>query len=91
MREVTIEQHLCDKVKSIGGMCLKLVPTINNGIPDRMVLYTNKVYFIELKASNGVLRPLQQHMIDKLLRMGQSVEVINSIAQVDSFIKRIQE
>lgn len=91
MREKAIEQHLRDRVEAIGGMCLKLVPTVNNGIPDRMVLYTNKVYFIELKAANGVLRPLQQYMINKLLTMGQSVEVINSIAQVDSFIKRIQE
>lgn len=37
MTEATIERHLVEGVKKLGGMCLKFVSPSTPGVPDRQI------------------------------------------------------
>lgn len=83
--EHAIEKYLCRKVKECGGMCVKL--TGLNGIPDRLVIgLYGECCFVELKAEDGVLSPIQQAIHRRLKSMHQTVFTINSFEMVDRFI-----
>jgi len=82
--EHAIEKYLCRKVKERGGMCVKL--TGFNGIPDRLVIGSGDCWFIELKAEDGVLSPIQQAIHRRLKSMNQKVFVVNSFEMVDRFV-----
>ena len=85
MLEKVIERHLIDAVKKKGGACLKL--TGYRGIPDRMILYHGKVFFVELKQAGKELRPDQKIWQDKLRAMGFVAVKISSHAEADGFVK----
>lgn len=89
MRESKIEKALTAEVKRIGGYCFKLVPTLEKGLPDRLVLFQGRTYFIELKNEKGVISTKQKEMILKLQADGQKVEIINSLEAINNFIKSI--
>ena len=49
--ESAIEGRLRDRVKLLGGRCLKFVSPGQNGVPDRIILLPGgRVVFAELKA-----------------------------------------
>ena len=82
--EQAIEKYLCRCVKEHGGMCVKMVGV--NGIPDRLVIGNAECWFIELKAENGHLSPIQQAIHRRLRSMNQKVFTINSFEMVDRFV-----
>ncbi len=89
MREADIEKKLVKEVGKIGGKALKLNSSIR-GLPDRLVLLPGgKLTFIELKAPGGKPRPLQEKRIADLRELGFHVEVINSVAGIDQYIKGV--
>lgn len=60
--EKTLEAYLCQKVKSLGGKCLKM--TGEAGIPDRLVILPGgKCIFVELKREGERPRPIQDYRI----------------------------
>lgn len=92
MRESEVENYLCDKIKKIGGLSLKLNSTSMAGLPDRLVLLPGgQVYFIELKAPGQKPRPLQVAVHKRLSKLNFNVLVIDSKQGVDSFIKKVKE
>lgn len=92
MRESIIENRLVQKVKDRKGLCFKLLPFVNAGLPDRLVLLpVGKFYFVELKAPTGGLSPIQKLMHKKLDRIGFKVYVLYTTEEVDSFIKDIDD
>lgn len=87
MREVVIERYLVKVMKSIGGRCIKLDPTNNRGIPDRMCLFPDgRVVFVEVKGPKGETSEMQKLWIDWLKKHKFKAYVINSRARVDAFI-----
>ena len=38
MRESSIERHLVEGVKKLGGMCVKFVSPGTPGVPDRLII-----------------------------------------------------
>jgi hypothetical protein len=90
MKETVIERYLVAQVKKAGGKALKMVPTYDNGIPDRLVLLHGKTIFVELKAPGEEPRKLQALFLDELRRGGYDARVIDTKKQVDDFIKEIQ-
>ena len=84
--EKQIEQYLVKSIKQIGGMCIKMVPTYENGIPDRQVLYQGKSVFVELKAPGKKAAQLQVEYMKELEKAGFRTIVIDSKAGVDDFI-----
>lgn len=90
MRESTVEGYLVDRVKATGGFVRKQIWLGCNGAPDRFCWWPNGRHaWIELKrpgkAATG-LEPHQLREINKMLRSGLDVRVIDTKKGVDEFI-----
>lgn len=90
--ENRVETKLRDGIKAIGGRAYKFISPGCGGVPDRILCLPNgKVIFAELKSPKGTLSKLQELRINELRSMDQRVVVLNSTAEVDSFLKKIRE
>ena len=87
--ENKVEKYFRDEVKKIGGKAFKFSSPGNNGVPDRIVVYKGKCYFVELKRPGEELRPLQRVVCRKFNRLGFKVYVIDSIDKVGEFINEV--
>lgn len=87
MRESQIEKYLCHRVKERGGLCWKFVSPNLRGVPDRIVVFEGRVYFVELKAPGERPRASQARRIFELQRAGAYVWVLDSLEGVDRFIE----
>ncbi|MBU3810680.1 MAG: VRR-NUC domain-containing protein [Candidatus Niameybacter stercoravium] len=86
MLEKQIEQYLTKKVKSIGGLSLKLTALI--GIPDRLVLLPGGIcIFVELKAPGESPRRIQLKRMQQLRVLGFKVYVVDSYERVDEVMR----
>lgn len=90
MLENKIELKLRTEIKAIGGKAYKFSSPGNNGVPDRIVLYKGKCYFIELKKPGEDLRPLQKVVRKQFKKLGFDVYVMDSLKKVDEFIKEVK-
>lgn len=88
MRENKIEEYLKDTIHNHGGLCLKFTSPGTTGVPDRVVLYDGNTYFIELKATNGIVRKRQKYVHKQFKHCGIDVHIINSKGEVDAFVKQ---
>lgn len=89
MKETTVEQYLVSEVKRIGGKALKMVPTYQAGIPDRLVLYKGQSIFVELKAPGKSRSAVQVIFTQELADYGFEAQLIDSKTGVDSFIEML--
>ena len=88
--EKAVEQKLVRAVKSIGGICPKLVSPGMDGMPDRLVLLQGgKAVFCETKAPGKHLRPLQVKRKQQLESLGFDVYVIDGIDRIGEMIDDI--
>jgi len=86
MRESQIENYLVERAKALGGECRKLRWIGRNGAPDRIVMLNGQVIFIELKAPGEKAKPHQVREHERMRRMGQRVEVVDSCERVDEVL-----
>lgn len=84
--ENRVEKALVSAVKSIGGKCIKMIPTYEAGIPDRLVLYKGRTIFVELKKEGQNPRKLQMLYMKELNDIGFETQVIDSVDEVKKFI-----
>ncbi len=87
--ENQIERHLALSTKKRGGLCFNLISTVNNGVPDRIVLLPGYVpMFIELKAPGKKPRPLQEAVMRMIQSTGCRCHVVwlDSMAAVDALM-----
>ena len=91
MKEAEIEQYLNDKVFALGGECRKVKWQGRNGAPDRLVMLNGRTIFIELKRPGEKAKPHQAREHDRMRRMGQQVEVLDSLEQIDRVLYAIKE
>ena len=63
------------KLQKEGWLCIKLIKTSCNGIPDLLCLKNGKTMFIEVKQPDGKLSELQNVRIGQLLALGFDVKV----------------
>ncbi len=91
MLERFIEQKLVARVKREGGLCPKFVSPGSDGWPDRLVLMPGgKFAFVELKAPQGKLRPIQVQRHAQLRDLGFLVYVINDPAQIPEALELLK-
>lgn len=91
MKESTIESKLRRAVKSMGGMCIKLIASSMDGLPDRMVLLPGRrIAFVELKAPGKKMRPLQVKRKRQLELLGFSVYCIDNPEQIGGMLDEIR-
>lgn len=89
MTEKYIEKYLINRIKELGGKAFKFSSPSNNGVPDRIVLYRGKCYFVELKRPNVKPRRLQKIVHEEFQKLGFKVYVIDSVEKVGDFISEI--
>lgn len=85
-RESATETRLTRAAKLAGALTFKLAPT-TAGIPDRIVVWpTGVVDFVEVKAEDGKLSPIQHRRIRDLRERGANVHVVYGHAGVDAYV-----
>lgn len=88
MLEKDIEKVLVNEVRKLGGRAYKWVSPGNDGVPDRIVIFPNRPpIFVELKTEKGKLSHLQTVQIDRLMSLGQHVEVLYGLDGVKRFLE----
>lgn len=85
--EKAIERYLTDRVRDMGGVCLKYNNPGMAGYPDRVCLLPGGVtVWIELKSRDGRLSGIQRIRIAGMRRMGHTVCVCKSKEDIDSVL-----
>lgn len=87
--EKQVENRFRLKVKSIGGLCLKLVTPGYVGIPDRLCLLPpGRIIFIEFKFGKGKLS-VRQEAVHRVLRgLGFEVWVVNEV-NINEYLEKL--
>lgn len=87
MRESQIEAYLVRLVLALGGLALKWVSPGRPGVPDRIVFLPGaRLLFVEVKAADGRVSPVQSRLFAWLARLGFPVHVVRSTADVDALL-----
>lgn len=95
IRERDVERYLVKQVKKAGGEIRKVVWQGRRGAPDRVMFMPNTgcdniagfTIFIELKAPGQKPKTHQLREHNRMRRMGQEVEVIDSLEAVDELLR----
>lgn len=92
VRERDVEKYLVEKLESIGLKCMKFLPDMLNGMPDRLVLLPDRqVVWVELKTKGGAVSELQKLRHRELERRGHVVEIVWTKDQVDELARRLRK
>lgn len=90
MLESRIERLLKSEVEKHGAKARKFVSPGWAGAPDRIILFPGgRVVFVELKAPQRIMRPLQKKRTAELRNLGFKVYGINSLEGVKKFIAEV--
>ena len=73
--EQNLQKKIQKKLQAEGWLCIKLIKTTLNGIPDLMALKDSKTMFIEVKQPKGKLSELQKLRIEQLTEQGFEVKI----------------
>ncbi|MGD9698464.1 VRR-NUC domain-containing protein [Acinetobacter sp.] len=87
MRESQIEKALVQQVKALGGEVRKVKWIGRNSAPDRLVMVKGNSFWAELKAPGEKPTPAQAREHERMARMGQRIEVIDSIERIQELLK----
>lgn len=97
--EAKIEKYLVKQVEAMGGEVRKVKWVGRRGAPDRLVMLppanpwalveitAASTIWVELKAPGKVPEPHQVREHERMRKMGQRVEVIDSMEGVDELLK----
>ena len=90
--ESVVEKYLIRVVKELCGLCPKMTPFIQNGIPDRLVLLPHgRSAFFELKRPGKKPTPLQEIKHKQLRDLGYFVWVADSkLSVLEGLLKFIE-
>ena len=88
MLEKQVEKYLTKRVKESGGLSFKWISSVT-GVPDRIVLLRNQVYFVELKTETGILSPRQILVFDDIGEQGFPIHVLRNYDDIEEFIRGI--
>lgn len=89
-KEKNLEDKLIRGCKTLGALCEKYPPIFWAGVPDRLIIAPNgAVIWVEMKAPNGVLSPIQRKVHKALKARKQRVEVLYSDEHVQIFLRSL--
>lgn len=98
IRERDIERYLVAQAKKLGGECRKVQWIGRRGATDRLVMLpatrnpsddnpdAGRTIWIELKAPGVKPKAHQMREHERMRKMGQRVEVVDSFARVDEVL-----
>jgi hypothetical protein len=81
--ESDIEEKLVRGIEKRGGLCLKFGM---DGWPDRIVILSGQVIWVELKRPTGEVAKLQKWRAAQLKKLGQRVEIPKNKEDVQQFL-----
>lgn len=93
--ERDIEKYLVERVKALGGEVRKVQWIGRKGAPDRLVMFCRQAagyhvghtVWIELKAPGEKAKPHQAREHERMRKMGQRVELVDSFERVDEVLR----
>ena len=86
-RESATETRLTRAVRLAGAITYKLAPT-TAGIPDRLIIWpTGVVDFVEVKADDGVVSPIQRQRLRELRENRANTFVVFGPAEADAYVR----
>ena len=89
-RESEIERYFVRTVERMGGVAYKFHALNCKGVSDRIVCLPNgQTWFVELKAPNGRLSPLQKRFGDEMKRLNQNYACLWKKTEVDEWQKSL--
>ena len=89
MTEKEVEQHLCKRVKALGGYAYKFRSVTQVGVADRIVcLPGGQTWFVEVKRPNGRLSALQEIFAEEMEKTQQSYVCLWSKDEVGQWLAR---
>ena len=88
MTEKEVEQHLCKRVKALGGYAYKFRSVTQVGVADRIVCLRGQTWFVEVKQPNGRLSALQAIFAEEMEQTQQSYVCLWSKDEVDQWLTR---
>jgi hypothetical protein len=83
MLERDIEAYLVKRCKEIGALCDKFTSPQRRSVPDRIITFSGRVLFIELKATGKKPTEAQVRDHDRRRAVGALVYWLDSTQQVD--------
>ena len=87
MRERDIEKYLVQQAKALQGEVRKVKWIQRSGAPDRLLMLPEGILvWVELKAPGKKPEPHQLREHERMRKMGQRVEVIDSLEGVDNLM-----
>lgn len=86
MLEKQIEAHLKKCAEAAGGEVRKVRWIGRRGAPDRIVMFPAASAWVELKAPGKKAMPHQVREHDRMRRVGQTVEIVDSIESAEALI-----
>lgn len=89
--EKAIERYLVERIKDLGGVCLKYSNPNRIGYPDRVCLLPwGLTLWVELKSKGQTLRTIQRQRIQEMIKIGHAVHVCDSRESVDQVLDSIK-
>lgn len=79
MQESAIEQAVCTYAKKKGFLALKMNSSSRRGLPDRVFLGNNIVFFIEFKKKDKKATKIQEYFSNLLTEKGFSVYLVDNV------------
>jgi hypothetical protein len=90
--EENLEAFFHKRVRLLGGHTSKLLPLVESGIPDRLVLFPGGgLYLVELKADDGALRPDQISWHSMAAGIGVQVVTLTGKDEVVEWLRTTSE
>lgn len=81
--ENSVEGRLKARVAELGGRAFKMLPWVQRGLPDRLVVIPGQVWFIETKAPGKTLKKHQVRMRALIEGLGLNWATLDTRAAVD--------
>jgi Holliday junction resolvase-like predicted endonuclease len=89
MTEKEVEQHLCKRVKALGGYAYKFRSVTQVGVADRIVCLAGQTWFVEVKQPSGRLSALQRIFAEEMEKTQQRYVCLWSKSEVDEWLHSI--
>ena len=89
--EADLEKRLVSKVTNLGGLAWKFTSPGTVGVPDRIILFQGRIFFVEMKAPRCDLRDTQKWRKLQIEREGFKVLRLRSEEEVDRFVETLMK
>ncbi len=89
--EEEIENYLKKVAKENNFLCYKFKSPGNNGVPDRLLIGHDMIFFVETKAPGEKPRKLQLRVFNRIRQHGANVFVLDTKEKIDELFNKLNQ